>query len=336
MDRRSFLKVAATATVASAGTLLYTWYDDQQNSTENKPSDNPSNQTHEMEPNTEITDQGKFPAEIKRNGNTVEITMYTTQNKIEIAKDTFYQGWTFDGTVPGPVLRLKQGDKVKYTLINKDQNMAHSIDFHAAQTPWNKNYIDIAPGKSYTFEWEAKVPGAFLYHCGTAPVLQHIANGMYGAILVDPIKPTFEKAREFVLVQSEFYKDAFDIEGMMNGEPKVVAFNGKAHKYQDSPLEAKPGELIRFYVINAGPNNFSAFHIVGTIFNKTYPNGNPKNVEHEMQTVTIPPGGSYAVELIVPDEGLYPIVSHSFKDSTKGATGLLKITKNAKDQPLAP
>lgn len=294
-----------------------------------------NNQNNEQE----FIDQEKYPAEISRDGNVVNITMYTTQNKIEIAKDTYYQGWTFDGTVPGPVLRVKQGDKVHFTLVNKDPNMAHSIDFHAAQTAWNKNYIDIPPGESYTFDWEAKVPGIFMYHCGTAPVLAHIANGMYGAILVDPSdeETQFEKAREYVLVQSEFYKDANDIDDMMNGQPRVVAFNGKAFKYsKENPLEAKPGELIRIYVVNAGPNNFSAFHIVGTIFDKVYFNGNPKNVNYGVQTVTIPPGGGYAVELRVPEEGLYPIVSHSFKDATKGATGFLKVSEDAKDLPLAP
>ncbi|MFT9487295.1 MAG: multicopper oxidase domain-containing protein [Tepidibacillus sp.] len=286
----------------------------------------------------EFIDQPKYPAEIKRNGNVVDITFYSTQNKIEIAKDTYYQGWTFDGTVPGPVLRVKQGDQVRFTLVNKDPNMPHSMDFHAAEIAPNENFVDVLPGESFTYEWEAKVPGVFMYHCGTPPILAHIANGMYGAIIVDPAdsKQTFEKAREFVLVQSEFYKDANDLEDMMNGEPRVVAFNGKAFKYKDQPLEAKPGELIRFYVVNAGPNNFSAFHIVGTIFEKVYLNGHPENVDQGVQTVTIPPGGSYVVELRVPEEGAYPIVSHSFKDATKGATGILKITKDAKDQPLAP
>jgi len=288
----------------------------------------------------EFIDQQKFPAEIKRNGKVVDVTFYTTENKIEIAKDKYYQGWTFDGTVPGPFLRVKQGDKVRFTLVNKDPNMAHSIDFHAAVTSPSENYKDIKPGESYTFEWNANVPGAFMYHCGTPPVLAHIANGMYGSIIVDPVasknQPTFEKAREFALVQSEFYKDANDINDMMNGEPQVVVFNGEANKYKDKPLEAKPGELIRFYVVNAGPNHFSAFHVVGAIFEKAYANGNPKNVEYGMQTVTIPPGGSYVVELRVPNEGLYPIVTHSFKDATKGAMGYLKITKDAKDQPFAP
>ncbi|WP_339061944.1 multicopper oxidase domain-containing protein [Tepidibacillus marianensis] len=288
----------------------------------------------------EFIDQQKYPAEIKRNGNVVDVTFYTTQNKIEIAKDKYYQGWTFDGTIPGPVLRVKQGDKVRFTLVNKDPNMPHSIDFHAAETAPDKNYKDINPGESYTFEWDANVPGAFMYHCGTPPVLSHIANGMYGSIIVDPVaskdQPAFDKAREFVLVQSEFYKDANDINDMMNGQPQVVVFNGKANKYKDKPLEAKPGELIRIYVVNAGPNNFSAFHIVGAIFDKAYPNGNPKNVQYGMQTVTVSPGGSYAVELRVPNEGLYPMVTHSFKDATKGAMGYLKITKDAKDQPLAP
>ena len=308
--------------------------DNTENNHQNGNQDN-DNQTEE-----EFIDQEIYPAEITRNGDQVNITMYTTQNKIEIAEGNFYQGWTFDGTVPGPVLRVNQGDKVTFTLVNKDPNMAHSMDFHAAQTPWDKNYIDLAPGESYTYDWEPNIPGTFMYHCGTPPVIAHIANGMYGTIIVDPIKSetqqVFEPAREFVLVQSEFYAGAHDVEDMINGEPQVVAFNGRANKYQDNPLEAKPGELIRIHVVNAGPNNFSAFHIVGAIFEKVYLNGNPNNVNEGVQTVTIPPGGSYVVELRVPEEGLYPMVSHSFKDAEKGAMGLLKITEDAKDQPLAP
>lgn len=307
-----------------------------ENLTSNPSTDNKQH-LNDVPIEPEFVEQGKYPAEITREGNVVNITMYTTQNKIEIDKDVYYQGWTFDGTVPGPVLRVKQGDIVNFTLVNKDSTMAHSMDFHAAQTPWDKNYIDVEPGESFTFKWEAKIPGAFMYHCGTPPVLAHIANGMYGAIIVDSTEgPQFSIAREYVLVQSEFYNDANDIDDMMNGEAKVVAFNGKAFKYKENPLEAKPGELIRIFVVNAGPNNFSAFHIVGTIFEKAYLNGNPKNVEYGVQTVTVPPGGSYAVELKVPDEGLYPIVTHSFKDATKGAMGFLKITEAAKDMPLAP
>lgn len=307
------------------------------NQAENKTDSN-NNIDENKQKEVQYIDQGVFPPEIKREGNIVYITMYSSQNKIEIANNKYYQGWTFDGTVPGPVLRVKQGDLVKFTLVNKDTLMPHSMDFHSAKTPWDKSYIDVDPGESFSFDWEAKIPGAYMYHCGTPPVLAHIANGMYGAIIVDPVEgPTFEEAREFVLVQSEFYRDAHDIEDMMNGEPQVVAFNGKAFKYnRDNPLEAKPGELVRFYVVNAGPNNFSAFHIVGTIFDKVYFNGNPANVQYGAQTLTIPPGGSYAVEVRVPEEGYYPIVSHSFKDATKGANGFLRITQDAKDQPLAP
>lgn len=309
----------------------------EQEDTADEHVQKPENQAGE-EKEVEYIDQGKYPAEIRREGNVVYVKMYTTQNKIEIADGKYYQGWTFDGEVPGPVIRVKEGDLVKFTLVNKDTMMPHSMDFHSAITPWDKSYVDVAPGESFSFEFEAKYPGTFMYHCGTAPTIAHIANGMYGAIIVDPVsEPQFEEAREFVLVQSEFYKDAHDIDDMVKGEPQVVAFNGKAFKYDhDNPLEAKPNELVRLYVVNAGPNNFSAFHIVGAIFEKVYINGNPKNVEYGVQTVTIPPGGSAVVELRLPEEGYYPIVSHSFKDATLGATGFLRITEDAKDQPLAP
>lgn len=333
VDRRTFVKTALSMAAIGAVPIVFNL-----NSGDKQDGKHPSKNKNMNKSNRTFIDQEIIPAKVNRNGNIVDITMYTTQNKIEIANGNYYQGWTFDGLVPGPVLRVKQGDIIRHTLVNKDKHMPHSIDFHSAQTPWDKNYIDIAPGDSYTFEWEAKIPGSFMYHCGTVPVIAHIANGMYGAIIVDPgeSEPQFEEAREFVLVQSEFYKDEHDVDDMINGEPQVVAFNGKAFKYKEKPLEAKPGELVRFYIVNAGPNNFSAFHIVGTIFEAVYLNGHPQNKQVGVQTVTIPPGGSYAVELRVPEEGLYPIVSHSFKDATKGATGILKVTMNAVNQPLAP
>lgn len=259
-----------------------------------------------------------------------EITL-VVQNKLqEIAPGVPYDTWTFNGSVPGPVLRVRQGDQVKFNIVNSG-TMEHSIDFHAAQTPWDANYKSIKAGETFSFVWTANYPGVFMYHCGTPPVIAHLSNGMYGAIIVEPAEG-LPPAREYLLVQSEFYAKQgtdgiFQYDGAkaLANNPDYVVFNGYANQYQQKPLIANPGERIRIWVLNAGPSEFSAFHIVGTIFDKAFADGNPKNVETGRQTVTVPPGGGYMVELTVPDAGTYPIVTHSFADASKGALGFLQV-----------
>ncbi len=259
-----------------------------------------------------------------------EITLHVKDVVSEIAPDVPVDVWTYDGTVPGPVLHVNLGDKVTFTLIN-DGALQHSIDFHAAQTPWDKNYVSINPGEKISFDWTANYPGVFMYHCGTPPVIHHIANGMYGAIIVSSpdLKPV---DKEYVLVQSEFYVNKgsdglFHTGGdkMNTVQPDYVVFNGFANQYKDAPLTAEPGQRIRLWVVNAGPTTFSAFHVIGALFDAAYADGNPKNEQHGMQTVTIPPGGGYMVELVIPDAGLYPFVTHSFAYTGKGALGLIKV-----------
>ncbi len=260
-----------------------------------------------------------------------QITMVARETEQDIAPGAKYAVWTFDGTAPGPALHVRQGDTIEFTLKNEGK-MPHSMDFHAAQTPWNLNYRSINPGESIRFTWKANYPGVFMYHCGTPPALMHIANGMYGAIIVDPATP-LPAAKEFVLVQSEFYTHPSATKGlvegdynkMQNGRPDYVVFNGVANQYVDHPLQANPGERVRLWVVNAGPNDSSAFHVVGAILDKVYPDGNPANVLNGMQTYNVPPGGGVMVELTVPDEGLYPIVTHSFADASKGALALLRV-----------
>ncbi len=259
-----------------------------------------------------------------------EITLTVEQKTMEIAPDVPYDTWTFNGTVPGPILRVRQGDQVNFTLVNNGK-MEHSIDFHAAQTPWNINYRSIKAGEKLSFTFTANYPGVFMYHCGTPPVIAHIANGMYGAIIVEPAEG-LPPAREYALVQSEFYTKLgndgifhYDGAKAMSVQPDYTVFNGYANQYKDAPLTADPGQLIRIWIVNAGPSEYSAFHIIGTILDKTYPDGDPKNVEYGRQTVIVPPGGGYMVELTVPEAGLYPFVTHSFADASRGALGVLKV-----------
>ena len=248
----------------------------------------------------------------------------------EVAAGVTMDAWSFDGVVPAKVVHVRQGDSIAFTLRNRG-TMGHSIDFHAAQTPWNVNYKTILPGQDLSFDWKANYPGVFMYHCGTGPVLQHLINGMYGAVVVDPAQP-FAPAREYVLVQSEFYLSKGK-SGNWDGDlarasavlPDFVVFNGAANQYQQQPLQASRGELIRLHVVNAGPTLFSAFHVIGAIFDKVYPDGNPANVLHGVQTWTIPPGGGATFELTIPDAGQYPFVTHSFAYTGLGALGVIEV-----------
>jgi nitrite reductase (NO-forming) len=217
--------------------------------------------------------------------------------------------------------------------------MQHSIDFHAAQTPWDKNYQPVDPGKSITFDWVARFPGVFMYHCGVQPMIQHMANGMYGAIIVEP--NDLPAAREYVLVSGEFYPGPKPVDGVYVGDydrmlavkPTYVVFNGEADRYKDSPLEARPNELIRLWVVDAGPSLWNSFHVVGALFDHVYPSGNPTNALNGLQSWSIGPGDGAMFELRIPDPGLYPFVNHSFAYTGLGEMGLIKVDPNA---PAAP
>jgi len=265
-------------------------------------------------------------------GNTVNINLTMKEILISIAPNVAYHAWSFNGTVPGPILHVRQGQLVHATLVNEG-SMAHSIDFHAAQLPWNVYYQSIPPGKSFSFTWRANYPGVFMYHCGTPTVIYHMANGMYGTIIVDPANG-WAPAQEYALVQSEFYTHqipdgsySVDVTKMMNANPDYVVFNGYVNQYKDAPLTAKVGQRVRLFILNAGPSQFSAFHVIGALFSDVYIDGNPANHMVGNQTITIPPGGGAVVEMVIPAAGLYPFVTHSFSDASKGAIGVLKVTR---------
>jgi nitrite reductase (NO-forming) len=276
---------------------------------------------------------------MKGTGHVVTVNLTAEEAVQQIAPDVKYHVWTFDGTAPGPVIRVHLGDTVRFTLKNDSSiGMQHSIDFHAAMTPWDKNYQPVDPGQTKTFDWVAMYPGVFMYHCGVPPVLQHISNGMYGAIVVEP--NNLPKEREYVLVSSEFYLGAKPIEGvyegdynrMLAGRPNYVVFNGVADEYKTTPLVARPNEPFRIWVVNAGPTLTNAFHVIGTMFN-TYPDGNPANVVYGDQTYNIPPGGGAMFELQIPDAGLYPFVTHAFAYTGLGSVGLIKVDPAAAPAP---
>ena len=233
-------------------------------------------------------------------GDVVKVHMVLKDVTIEIAPGVKYAAWGFEGGAPGPVVHARQGQTVEMTLTN-DGAIPHSIDFHAARIAPNLAFVDVMPGKSFTFRFKASDPGVFMYHCGTKPVLMHIANGMYGAIVVDPATPLPKADRSYVLVASEWYLttdglDApaqFDIDKARAMMPDWTTFNGYAGQYVAHPLTADPGDTVRFYVVDAGPSLTTAFHVVGTILDTAYVDGdmNPAHALNGVQTVDVPAGG---------------------------------------------
>jgi nitrite reductase (NO-forming) len=259
------------------------------------------------------------------------IRLEMRHTSVVIAPGVSYAAWTFGGRVPGPPIHIRQGDMVDFTLINR-ANIPHSMDFHAAEIAPSKYYVNVLPNDSLHYRFIARVPGAFMYHCGTAPAAMHIANGMYGAIVVDPVRPR-PRAREFVLVQSEFYltpkagpdgAHTLDWERLLSLAPDHVVFNGRASQYASHPIDVRPGERLRFYVVNAGPNRISSFHVVGGIFDRVFQDGSPTSPLAGVQTVNVPVGGGSIFELRLREAGDYPFVTHAFNDATKGAVGVLR------------
>ncbi|HEV2281832.1 MAG TPA: multicopper oxidase domain-containing protein [bacterium] len=259
-----------------------------------------------------------------------QITVVARDTVQEIAPGVKVPLWTFNGSVPAPLIHVRQGDEVRVAFVNKTP-MAHSVDFHAATTPWNVWYQPVAPGKTLNFSFVAKDPGVFMFHCGTPPAFMHISSGMYGAVIVDPKTP-LPPAKEFALIESEFYvrpgpNNTYqpDAQKVLDVKPDYVVFNGIADQYQEHPLVVRAGQRIRLYVLNAGPTLFSAFHVIGWIFNKVYVDGNPANVLRGVQTYAIPPGGGAMFELTIDQPGLYPFVTHAFAYTSRGAVGVIKV-----------
>jgi nitrite reductase (NO-forming) len=269
-------------------------------------------------------------------GNLVNVEMTLKDMVVEVAPGVKYNTWAFDGHgAPGPVVHVREGQTVEMTLVNGGA-IPHSIDFHAARIAPNVAFKDVAPGQSFTFRFKAGDPGVYMYHCGTKPVLAHIANGMYGAIVVDPAKPLPKADNEFVLVASEWYLDSdgiskpasLSMDKARAMQPDWTTFNGYANQYVTHPLTAKPGETTRFYVVGAGPTLDTDFHVVGTIFDRAWVNADVTNPpQNGVQTVLVPAGGGGIFDVKIDEPGLYPFVSHAFAHVDLGQVGLLKVGK---------
>lgn len=271
-------------------------------------------------------------------GKEVDVRIDVQHKKITVANNAQFWAWTFGDSIPGPVLRVKVGQKVNFKMANRSMEtvdvsppMPHSIDFHAGMVSTEDKYRSVGPGETITFEWTANYPGVFMYHCGTPVILQHMIYGMVGMVIVEPEDGFPGKVdREFALVQNEYYlkkkEDGtymVDLEAAVKKQPSHVVFNGRAHQYVQKPLVAKPGERIRMYLLNVGPNDQSSFHVVGTIFDKVWIDGNPVNEMRGMQTVLLGSSSGAIVEFIIPEAGLYTFVDHEFADVELGAVGII-------------
>lgn len=258
------------------------------------------------------------------------IALDATETVLEVAPGVTQEVWTFNDQVPGPVLRGKVGDIFTITLTNKGK-LGHSIDFHASKVAWDDEMRTIQPGESLVYQFEAKSAGVYMYHCGTAPALHHIGNGMFGAIIIDP--PDLAPVdREFLFVQSELYLgpqgQPGDLAKMQNEDFDAVVFNGYYNQYYYSPILVEPGERVRAWVLDAGPSENSAFHVVGTVFDTVYKEGayllRPGEGQGGAQVLDLQPAQGGFVEFEFDEDGTYLIVTHKFSNVGKGALGIFQ------------
>ena len=263
----------------------------------------------------------------------VDVYQHVTQVSEKLAPTEVWSyavnGKKFSGTGVSAPMVVTEGDLVDFKLTNGSTDamkvdLPHSLDFHSAEVDPGRRYADLAPGESMSYRFVAKHPGVFMYHCATQPVLLHTGAGMVGMFVVKP-KDLAPVDKELWLTQQEFYigrpgGDA-DLDKMSAKKPDVIAFNGFADQYKANPISVRKGEKVRMYVLNAGPSIWSAFHVIGTVFDKTVIEG---TAGHDAQTVNLAPSQGGWVEFTLDEEGTFPFVTHAFGDMVKGALGVLK------------
>lgn len=268
-------------------------------------------------------------------GTTHDIDLVVEEKDMTVAAGFVQHVWTFNGTVPGPVIRVKVGDTVRIHLKNPATNtLSHSVDFHASQVAWNDEMTSIAPGEEKLYEWKAEYAGVFMYHCGTAPALHHIANGMFGMVIVEPEAGLPKVDKEFAIVQSEWYLGqqgepvSLSKASAAAAAPDFVVFNGVANQYKDHPMLVGTGDRVRVFVLDAGPSIDSSFHVVGTIFSSVRKEGVLLSAGNDgswgSQAVDLSPAEGAIVEFVMPEDGLYPMVTHAFNFVGRGALGLFQ------------
>ncbi|MCO5132519.1 MAG: copper-containing nitrite reductase [Xanthobacteraceae bacterium] len=297
-------------------------------------------------PSAQVTveaDISRLPTDLpppigKRDPKTVRLDLLTVEMEGRLAEGTTFGYWTFNGKVPGPFVRVRVGDTVDVHLKNAaDSNMIHSVDFHAATGPGGgAAALQVDPGKEKSMSFKALKPGLYVYHCATPMVAEHIANGMYGLILVEPEEGLPPVDHEFYLMQGEIYTDAafgqhgsqeFSVEKLLAEKPEYFVFNGSVGALTKlHPLHAKVGETVRLYFGVGGPNFTSSFHVIGEIFDKVYNLGGTISPPLEgIQTVSVPPGGAVITEFKLDVPGGYTIVDHALSRAERGLAGVLVV-----------
>ena len=259
------------------------------------------------------------------------LTMTVRDTVVEVAPGVRQTLWTFNGTAPGPTLHGKVGDVFTITFVN-DASMGHGIDFHAGSLAPDLPMRTIDPGKSLTYQFVANHSGAWLYHCSTMPMALHIANGMYGAVIIDP--PDLPAvARELVVVQSELYlgpqSGTAEEAKIATEKPDAIVFNGYVNQYDHAPIRVRVGERVRVWVVDAGPQRATAFHVVGTQFDTVFKEGayllKSGNAEHgASQVLDLAPAEGGFVEFVLPQAGHYPFTDHAMVDGQRGAHGIFQ------------
>jgi nitrite reductase (NO-forming) len=269
----------------------------------------------------------------------VTLTAKEVVGRLDPANGTTYRYWTFNGKVPAPMIRVRQGDTVEVTLQNDpSSHMAHSVDFHAALGPGGgAAFSQAAPGQSKTFAFQATTPGLFVYHCGTPMIAEHIANGMYGLILVEPPGGLQQIDHEYYVMQGEIYTTAsrgktglqqFSDAKLLQEDPEYFIFNGAVDAVSEQhPLTAHVGDTVRIFFGDAGPNKTSSFHVVGEIFTRDYALGSLTSPALTgVQTASVPPGGAAILELTASVPGRFDFMDHAMARMAKGLMGTLEVT----------
>ncbi|HEU4572221.1 MAG TPA: multicopper oxidase domain-containing protein [Candidatus Limnocylindrales bacterium] len=266
-------------------------------------------------------------------GTVHDISMPIIEKDLVVAKGFVVHAWTFGGTVPGPTIRVHLGDTVRVHLTNTGQ-MPHSIDFHASQTAMNDQMVEIKPGATFTYTFKADYAGVWMYHCGTAPALHHIANGMFGMVIVEPKGGLPKVDAEYAFVQSEWYLGAqgqpadYVKASAAAPSPDFVVFNGVANQYKDAPIKVPTAKRIRVFVLDAGPNVDSSFHVVGTIFDTVIKEGIVLQRGNAggwgSQAVDLAPAQAAIIEFQTAEDGMYPFVTHAFNLVNLGAIGVFE------------
>lgn len=278
------------------------------------------------------------PPITRKEPQTVNVELEAIEVEARLDQRATFRYWTFNGTVPGPFVRVRAGDTVEVRLRNNENSwMMHNVDFHAAKGPGGgAELTNAAPGETAGFQFKAQRPGLYVYHCAVPPVAMHIANGMYGMILVEPEEGLPEVDREFYVMQGEIYTtEPFGSEGLLNEDyekllnerPEYFVLNGHVGALTDHyPMKAKIGEKIRIFFGVGGPNFVSSLHMIGEIFDRVYLNGTVTSPpQTDVQTLLVPAGGAAIVELQPEVPGRYVLVDHSLSRVERGLAGWLDV-----------